>query len=506
MSAIARNLFRVRNVANFIKSLANDANTLYLGIGRPQFWDVAGFNDNAIPLPADNIKSEAQDWSDLMSIKKVGIGNVSHGVVKRLWTANSIYDIYRHDWDGSKESVNENIFPVDLSESNFYVVTANSDVYVCISNNRDPVSGLVPPSTQSPDQGSNIADGIVSFAPTSGMVKTADGYIWKKVASASQADAIAFQTTDYTPVKTLDQDPGSQSFYQAQWVSQVNSKTHGGGVYRINILNQGSGYTHTGTKQILNSKAGTEAANGTGTQILSVRGDGTGLEYIVKFSSGKVSDVIVTNPGSGYTFATVAVHGANTTPASFEVIFTPMRGLGADPVKDLLAYNLIVNARLEYDENDRGSDLNQREFTVTNEYRKVCLISNPKLASGGALVTSLRLDCMYNLQMSAMSGVNPDDIITQTSPAVKGRVVDTNGTNLIRVIKTESEGVTAGDADADFVNGGNITTSSGGTGTISTVLVPEIDFGSGDIIYVDYRRAVARDISQIEDIKIVCEF
>ena len=61
---------------------------------------------------------------------------------------------------------------------------------------------------------------------------------------------------------------------------------------------------------------------------------------------------------------------------------------------------------------------------------------------------------------------------------------------------------------------GNITASStlanatsGATGlSINTVTAPEIDVYSGDIIYMDNRRPIIRDVDQTETIKVVFKF
>lgn len=514
MAAIIRNSFRVNMVAKFIESLAEDLgvprNTFYCGIGRPQFWDVTGGNDNVVKTPENNVKSENTDWDDFIVMKRLNQSNVSHGIQNKKWVANRKYDAYRSDWNGTVAGISavDGSFPLDISESDYYVITENYDIFICISNNSDPVTKVVPPSTQSPSLGTTVASTspAVSFIATSHLYKTVDGYIWKKVARTASNDVVAFTTNDFHPVKTLTADPGIANYYIDQWTSQNDSKTHKAGIYNVVLNSKGAGVPHSGTKWIQNAVAGTEAVDGTGTPIVKVKGDGTGLQYVVIFGSGTIERIIITNPGSGYSYASFEVVGATTQPL-YEIIFTPRYGLGADPVKDLSAFNLLVNVRLEYDAGTGTSDLYRRELPVTNEYRKIALIYNPLMAGTSNKASISYADQTYFMEVDSLSNFNDDDIVTGAN-GVKGRLVD-KGTNpdgsFIRVIKTSEEGLGSTGSSLDFAVGGITSTSSGNT-NITSVTTPDVGKGTGDVIYVDYRRPISRDISQAEDIKLAIEF
>ncbi len=506
MPSTIRSSFRVKNVENFIHSLHENENTLYIGIGRPQYWDVAASSDGAIPNPRNNILSENNDWSDLMHLKKINGANISHGIARRKWQANEKYDAYRHDWTGSRESVVAGIYPNDISESKYYCVADNGSVFICVKQGV-AVDGTVVPSVQSPQEGSSTIIAGVTFANTAGLVITTDGYVWKKVATLTTSDSTAFLTSDFFPVKTYEDNPGTSDAAAAdQWLNQVNSASHGGGIYNININSTATNWLISGNYHIINAKAGT--VSGGVTSIISVIGDGTGLKFLAVFGEGKLKNIIVTDPGQGYTYAkfvvgTIGVGGSGTI---LEAIFTPMRGLGSQPVRDLSAHNMILNSSFVSDENDNASDLNHREFTVTNEYRKVVLLSNPRLQNG-TLATAARLDMTHYMAYTGPTP-QPDMIITQNTPEVKGRVVDASATSL-RVLKINSPEATIEEAtspESDFTTGTNAYTTPAGTISVTSILEPEVRYGSGDIIYADYRRPILRDINQSEDIKIVIEY
>ena len=49
-------------------------------------------------------------------------------------------------------------------------------------------------------------------------------------------------------------------------------------------------------------------------------------------------------------------------------------------------------------------------------------------------------------------------------------------------------------------------TSTGGSGTIATLTNPEIQYDSGDTIYVEDRAPISRATDQTENIKLIVEF
>ena len=80
--------------------------------------------------------------------------------------------------------------------------------------------------------------------------------------------------------------------------------------------------------------------------------------------------------------------------------------------------------------------------------------------------------------------------------------VDTynNTTGVLRYHQTETTGF------ASFLAGETVTEVDGsGTGTLDSAQVADIDFTSGEILYIENRAAIARATDQTEDIKIVIQ-
>lgn len=490
MSAIIRDVFRVKTLTNFITSLTTDS--LYLGIARPQFWDTVAGLDTIVPTPTNTNIGINSDWDDMMSLKRLNTSDVISGLFKEMWQANVVYDIYRTDWDGTRiASYNgPNITPTmpsSLSDVKFYVVTTNYNIYACIK--QLVVNGVPQPSLYSPDTG--IAIGV-----NTGVVKTADSYYWKFIAATSPSDLVKFSSTYYHPIETLLTAPAPADPYYGQWTNQTYSSAFKGGIYTINVLSQGSGYNSgiAGNRAVLNASTDTQ---------FSVIGTGTGLEYTVTYGAGgSIVDVEISNPGRGYTQAIITA--ANGSGGSFEIIFSPMSGFGCDPLRDLVARYLLIDTTLT------GAEGNG-VFTVTNDYRKLILIINPSNFGTTSIATSANLDASITLNMglSLSSAAYPvDAIITGSTSGAKGRIIDFNTvTGNLRIIRTSSENFNSLGASASFQINESVT-STPGTGNTSIVSIanPSVQKYTGDIVYSEYRAPVLRSALQTEDIKVVVRF
>ena len=508
MTAIVRNTFRIYNARTFISSLvpvdAVTSNTLYLGIGRPQPW--SDTSDSPVE-PANNIEHELTDWSDLMHMKRIFASNISHVIPKRLWSPNSVYDMYRHDWNGFIDLEDNNVVsevngetPPDLSKVTCYTISSTKKIYLCVKSGRLS-NGSVAPSTVDPDEGTTTVPNTSFVTTTATSLKyTADGYVWLQLADST--DFGSFETADYFPISTATADSTGNSAIQYSW--QTEGSAFKGGIYNIIVTTKGSGYNGgaNGTFEISSSDTG-EVTFGDGTPHVKVVGDGVGLKYVVKYVSGVLSDIVVTNPGTGYTWANVYVVNAGGSGATAKAILTPLHGLSVDPVKTLNAYFTAIDVIISDDENTGDAAVvHGVDFTVANDYRKIMLISNPKLTVGGGLAESSRIDMTYGLTTSSQTNIQPDDILVNGTCRV--RVVDASPVdNLIRVVQIDLD-KTGSQSNTDIVTG--TFTKTGGSATVTNIIQPGCVRGSGDVVYADYRRPVMRAPLQSEQFKIILEF
>jgi hypothetical protein len=493
-SSVIRDNFRLANLSKFIKSLSA-TDTLYVGIGRPQFWDTSTIPNNDAVLIEDplwssknNLISETSDREDLMSCKRVNVTDVSHGILKEVWTSGKKYDIYRHDWDGSVMAV-DGSFPASLATVKCIVINNEYDIYMCIKQGK--TGTIINPSIYSPETGQNVG------GATTGVLKTADGYYWKFLAKTTGAEIATFSSITHHPVKTLKVAPSEidvVNYYQ--WTSQLNSASYKSGIYTINVVNGGGGYNGgvAGTRVVASGSAETDPE-------FKIIGNGSNIGYTVTYGAGgTVTDIEITNPGTGYTHATISATGGSNLVV--DVIYTPSSGLGCDPVKDTSALYFLCTVSLNDDEGGK--------FTIDNDYRKVCLISNPFNYGTSVVATSSTVGAYITLTFSSVTdGANtfaPDQIVTGASSGAKARIIDFDGVNVLRVIRTSSENLGQLGANNNFLVGETVAVGSK-SGIVSNVTLPDIDTRTGEVIYSEYKsNPTLRGPGQTETIKIIVEF
>jgi len=165
----------------------------------------------------------------------------------------------------------------------------------------------------------------------------------------------------------------------------------------------------------------------------------------------------------------------------------------------LSAYYCIINSSL--------NSIEGGAFTVTNDYRKISLIANPTDYNSSTISTSQTRDATTTLTLTSGGGAGvylADEVVTDSVTGAKGRVVDWNSTSgKLRIIRTSSENYASAGASAAFSIGSTVSPGSGIVGTITT---PQVQPGSGDIIYSEYRTPITRSLGQSENITLVLEY
>jgi len=428
MASIVTSKFRVHNAEQFAEAFSESSNTImYLFIGK----NTAFPDDNAPPTPVNSTANiEFTPWRDMYGAKRITTADVTHAVPRYDWTSGTVYDQYDHT-------------DTNLLEDDFYVMTEDYNVYKCISNN-----GAVASTTK--------PTGV-----STSTFETADGYIWKYMYTVTTAKALKFLTNDYIPVQTLSGDDGTD-----QW--DVQAAAVDGAINFVKVTSGGSGY-------------------GSAPSV-TISGDGTGATANCTISGGAVTKVTITNPGSGYTYATASF---STGAAAATPIISPKGGHGANAVEELGGKYIMLNVRLD------GNESNT--LSTANEFRQVGIVRDPYTygTTTRAVATSYRQTFKYTL--TGVSGGPFDLDETVTSGSNTATVVEWDNTNSIMYVTQPLNNVFASGAS---VSGG----SSGATGTISAIETPGLRPYSGDIIYVENRVPISRASDQIEDVKLIIQF
>lgn len=476
--ALVTSKFRVAAASSFASRFAID--NIYMVLGRPQSWDnslsatfsaqsSAATSDTAPPTPADNHINEHNLWRDAMAAVRVTLGDVRLCTARNNWISGTRYDMYRHDISVAQSTANGKF---SLSDSNMIVYnTGNSSVYKCLYNgtNASLTTGIL--STSPPTS--------TSFAPQT----TADGYIWKFMYTVTAGNA-DFLTANYVPVPT---DTSSVS-------------------------------NRMGIDVVLVQTAGNYSSNPT----VVIYGDGAGATATAVTSAGAITNIVVTNPGQGYTWAKIRIT-ANTVNAgaSAIAIIAPAGGHGSNLLSECNAHNvMIVGSVASYQGND---------VPVNQDFRTISLVKNPLVyqTSNGAYTTSVlsnadtaRIARTLVMTSTATTAPSNDIELSNTAGAsVLAVFQSSTTTNLqfIQPVATDTATLTAAEIGRiDTSNtlslkqivDGDVISGTGYSRAVSSItqISPELQHYSGEMLYLDYRAPVTRNLNQNEKINIVVNF
>jgi len=519
MPAIVTDQFRILNASNFVESVESASNSYYVtvnlsnptavGFGRSSDW-----NTNP-PAPLDNFAQNSHAGATILFGKKISSANIRR-IIRRIdWVAGTRYEMYRDDYSIINPSPLTNASR--LYAANYYVINSDFRVYICIENGS---SGLNTKGNVSQDE-PTFTDLEPSRAGSSG-----DGYIWKYLFTISPSDIIKFDSTEYITL------PNS-------WATSTDSQI------RAIRESADSNINLNQIKTVYIDDAGNNYASGLG-QEFNIIGDGTGGKVRVDVTSGKITETTVTSGGKNYSYALVDLGSINSnttgTNAKLVPIIPPSKGHGFDIYSELGSDKVLIYARF---------DDSTKDFPVDTSFAQVGIIKNPTAVGTDNIYTDNTFSGLYSIKFSSVTGtpqigekirqglisnvglafgwVSSYDSETkvlkyfqdrslyynQTTRDQKDYVgISTNGrvfpfessANLI----TGESSLFSGSIDIGF---SGITTNPTGTKLIDLgvnfttgLASPEINKGSGQLLYLDNRASIARNLRQKEDIKIILEF
>lgn len=512
MPIITRNM-RIHNARQFKEAFSETDDTkMYVFIGRSDSWA----NNASPPTPIDTAQATDFDiYKTMISAKKISQSDVEFVIPRNNWLSGRIY----HEFQASDTG---------LYANNFYAVTDEFNVYKCIFNVNNTPSTVKPTSTN-----------------TSGIFKTADGYLWKYMYSISAADRLKFVNSNFIPVKEILTSDGSAQF-------NVQQAAANGTIGAIDVVSRGSGYEqnqstfsavtnssvliaastansaqgfYTGsnifiksglgagqirtvqdyngsTKRLLLDSGFSITPNTSSTYLISpkvtVSGDGTGGQaYAEVFSNGAIANVTIISGGINYSTATVAItanstHGTGATAVAYN---PPKEGHGASAVHELGGHNVMINSRLAPDDLPGFGNV---------DFRIVGILQDPVLSATGAISNNSTLNMTTRIKVNTVSGTyTEDEFVNGNSSSASGRVVLFANTNA-----TSTEGnLYLNELSGSFANGETLTANQSSVTAISDgIFNKDIQDFSGRVLYVDNVSQIIRAIDQIEDIKLTLRF
>jgi hypothetical protein len=513
MAAVVTDQFRILNASNFVDSVVSNNNSYYVflgldnpttvGFGRTTNWDTN------VPNPTDNIQYSGHYKDTALFGKKVTSSNIRRLIRKVTWTSNTSYDMYRDDYSISNPAPNSN--SSRLYDTNYYVVNSDYRVYICIDNGS---SGESPKGNKSQDQ-PTFTDLEPSAAGVSGV-----GYVWKYLFSISPSDIIKFDSTEYI---TIPNDWETSNDSQIISVREAgDSSINFNQIKKVYIQSGGSGYS---------------------SGIVDILGDGSGGRVSITATGGVITSAIVTAGGTGYTYGIVDLgslqpSGSIPNPAKLIPIIPPSKGHGYDIYSELGTDKVLVYARF---------DDSTKDFPTDTKFAQVGIVKNPTSFNSDSIFTQNQYSSLYSIKLTSSFSGTPviGEKITQIrtdGKVAKGYVASYDGeTKVLKYFRdrslyfkntfdqTDYNTVTLDSNVSNFESGGANIVSNSFTASIDTTFNdnkvtvgskvidlgvifteglanPEINKNTGDIIYIDNRPLVERDIRQKEDVKIILEF
>lgn len=477
-------------------------NNLYLGIGKNTAWA----DDSNPPTPSDSVKEHYTVKNDLIAMKKVGDDTITLALPRIDWETGSVYTMY-DDQDPEEIIPNGYVLTEGNNQYNVYKCINNSkwtDTSVGVA----PVASTVKPTGTSTSL-LETGDGYVWKYMYSVQLDRALKFLTKdyfpvKYLTAEPSDTTSADYTQYQVQQSAKSSSGAIDFVKI--VDDGDGSGHAGGRGYLQNLNHSgvtigestTSFSFTPTASDMISRA-TDAGNGgyddyavvfisgntsyqqsissfsfsagqvditldgafpglTGSQAgdiiiapeVQLAGDGTGAAAYGLTQGDEIAKVVISNGGSGYTYATATVLPAlsSGTECQVRAIMSPGDGHGCNPVEELGGYYAMVALKLEYDEQDTRGGNTESVFPVVSDslsgfdpvFRQIIILSDPIDTSTSKIA--------YNTTYRGPAHPEYDD------------------------------------GNSEF----------------------NVNAGTGKVLYIENRQPVSRAVDQIEDIKVVFEF
>ena len=543
MPAIITDQYRILNAETFVDSFVGigttGKNNYYTFLGHPDptnLTDQIGYGDASWgvepPNPIDNFDQENRYYDSMLFLKQITSSDVRRVIPRINWQSGTIYEMYRNNYSATNRTSQTS--NSSLYGSNYYIVTSEFKVYLCINNGSSPTT---PNGTTSKVEPTHTSTTV----PEQDTTGNTDDYQWKYLYTIAPADIVKFVTSSYIPLPEKWGDVTNATIKDASVEGKLES--------------------------IIIKRAGTaEVAGGTSgekTITVPIIGDGSDGKAIVTVNEGVVTRVKLADTNSkNYTYATVRFDsgspldgqtltvGSGADEPQFEVVIPPKGGHGADIYRELGGFRVMVYSKFDNNINDKA------DYIVGNDFSRVGIVKDPLEFGGTSVLNKRTATSLGALKLKVPSGsstvlsnvVYPKNTkITQYSNdstigigTVIGYVAswDSN-TGVLRYYQpvgfsTQSVYgyelrnfvgvVTAITGATHIIPGQSVdnlevdTTFSAesitvgqrseslGHAFVNGVANPEIKKFSGEIIYIDNRAPVTRTASQKEEVKIVIEF
>ena len=422
-----------------------------------------------------------------------------------------------------------------LFANTFYVRNSRDQVFKCLFNNAQANSTIEPTID------------IDGQLPENAFILTSDGYKWKYMYTIPPGLKQKFFTQNWMPVANdaavqVAAGDGRVDIINVLWggsghLSGGNSnsasilsitntdgaganlvaKVANGVITSVTILNGGNSHTSgIVTVSDLNRLANTTLVgtiNVSGTiitgnlsnttyfvgnvftnDILTINGESRNVVSVINNTS------LTVNTAFNYTVNS-AIGSIIRSSAAFDISFPPKGGHGSDPAKELGARDLMISVELSSDEN---ATLPLSDAYNTYHFNQISVISDPLIANGASIANNGNYRSATRLTISdtGISNFINDETVyigsTLSGASMVANVVhwDTNNNYLY------INNITGPISGSQIIK----SVDSGVVSPILEISTSQVKLYTGDVLYIENRKNVVRDIDQIEQVKIVLTF
>ena len=539
MKSIITKDFGITNAENFESMVSLPLSRVYVMVGRTSLWpnttNPSTLDDAVIQTPYDTTSYKNQIFNDGVIIKRITSSDIQPVIPRVDWANNEVYVAYDQTANlftkvldtavtggtvnvgsgllntinanginfttstpslsvGSiikigeerKEIINLNssalvvntvfgsaystakLFKTTTTttqySNKFYVRNTQDQIFKCLFNNGGIASNTMPTIS------------IGGELPENPYVETADGYKWKYMYTIPTGLKNKFFTDKYMPVLRD---------------SIVFSNSKDGRIDIVKIIDGGSGYY-----------GGTTVSN---YSIVEVEGDGTLADITVDVVDGVITDINIVNGGNNYTTATLTLNDpikqqiGNT--ANLQAVIGPQYGHGFDAARELGASSLMVSVDFS---GDVGGVL-PVDADAEDTVRQFALIKDVKLKTEAFATASVYP--MYTKIFVSNPPVEFDNNAevyvgnSYETAVFKATVVHFDSASNVLYLNNLIGDLDLVENEAVRQNG-----SPSSFAKAFTVVRPDINIFSGEILYIENRNKIIRNPSQTETLKLVVEF
>ena len=361
-----------------------------------------------------------------------------------------------------------NLFNLDISQTQysnkFYVRNSSDQVFKCLFNNNGAESTTMPEIT------------IGGDLPENPYIETVDGYKWKFMYSIPTGLKNKFFTDKYMPVLRD---------------SIVFDNTKNGRIDIIKIIDGGSGYF-----------AGSSVNN---YSIVNVTGDGTLANVSVDVVNGVIVDINILNGGNKYTTTTITLNDplqqAIGNIANLQAVISPQYGHGFDPQRELGGSSVMVS--VDFDGDVEGNIPVQNDGT--DSIRQVCITKDIQFAN-----SIFGTEPYYPMYTQIITSNPPVDFGHNQTVFVGASFATSTFSAKVAHFDNNTNTLYVNNIVGDISDIENETiyqkNSPSSFAKVFTLIQPNINIFSGEILFFENRAKITRNENQTESTKFVVEF